>query len=361
MSRRVNLVVVRALDAFGHQSRACAALGSPMYADLLARCAEALADDGPTAEPLRAVLAGHDDDPGPSALGLRLLGSVHRLVLERRAGPLATYYPSVGGTWAPEGCWAAFVTLLAERPEEVRAWLDRAPQTNEVGRATALYGGLLQLRPRVGDLPVRLVEIGSSAGLNLRADHYAYRDDTGRVLGREDAALVIDGAWRGRVLQPWPGLRVVERTGSDVMPVDVGSTEGRLALTAYVWPDQTARLERLRGALRVADAVPAEVRRASAGDVVEGLELARGTLTVLWHSVMWQYLASEEQARVTERLEVLGARATPSAPLAHLRAEPARRAPGGDHEFLVRLTTWPGGTEELLGSTVGHGVPTTWE
>ena len=351
--------------AFSEQARACADLGSPMYADLLARCAEALSEPGagqaPGAAALRAVLAGHEDDPGPSALALRLLGSVHRLVLERRAGALATYYPSVGGTWEPDGGWRAFLDLLAERPDGVRAWLDRPPQTNEVGRATALYGGLLQLRLRVGDLPVRLVEIGSSAGLNLRADRYAYRDDAGRHFGPGDAALVIDDAWRGRALEPWPDLTVVERTGSDVMPVDLGSTQGRLALTAYVWPDQSVRLERLRAALRVADSTPAEVRRAGAAEVVTEMTLLPGTVTVLWHSVMWQYLSAAEQRRVTDRLGALGAAATADAPLAHLRAEPSRRDPGGDHEFLVRLTTWPGGHDELLGSTVGHGVPTTWE
>ena len=350
--------LVRALT---EQAQACAAMGSPMYADLLSRAVSALEGDDEAGVVLRRVLAGHEDAPGPSALGLRLLGSVHRMVLERRAGALAAYYPSVGGTWEPDGGWRALVDLLGERPEEVRSWLDRPPQTNEVGRASALYGGLLQLRGRAGDLPVRLVEIGSSAGLNLRADRYAYLDDAGRRFGPDDAALVIAGAWRGRPLEPWPGLRVVERVGSDVMPVDVGSTEGRLALTAYVWPDQTARLERLRAAFRVADAVPAEVRRAAAGDVVDALTTRRGTVTVLWHSVMWQYLSTEEKARVTDRLAALGAATTPDAPLAHLRAEPSRRVPGADHEFLVRLTTWPGGTEEILGATVGHGVPTTWE
>jgi hypothetical protein len=32
----------------------------------------------------------------------------------------------------------------------------------------------------------------------------------------------------------------------------------------------------------------------------------------------------------------------------------------GPHEFLVTLTTWPGGEDRLIGATVGHGLPTTW-
>ena len=89
---------MRPVEAFEQQARACAALGSPMYAELLDRLAEDIDANGPTA----TVIAGHEDDPGPSALALRLLGSVHRLVLERRAGELAAYYPSVGGTWEPD-------------------------------------------------------------------------------------------------------------------------------------------------------------------------------------------------------------------------------------------------------------------
>ncbi len=80
------------------------------------------------------MLAGHEDAPGPSALALRLAGSVHRLVLERRAGALATYYPSVGGTWEPEGCWAAFRALLADEPDAV-ARVARPAAADQRGRA----------------------------------------------------------------------------------------------------------------------------------------------------------------------------------------------------------------------------------
>ncbi len=65
--------------AFRRQADACAELDSPMYADLLHRTAADLEAGGPVC----TVLAGHEDDPGPSAIALRLLGSVHRLVLER--------------------------------------------------------------------------------------------------------------------------------------------------------------------------------------------------------------------------------------------------------------------------------------
>ena len=34
---------------------------------------------------------------------------------------------------------------------------------------------------------------------------------------------------------------------------------------------------------------------------------------------------------------------------------------GLGNDFLVVLELWPTGDRRILGSTVGHGVPTTWE
>lgn len=354
--------------AFRQQAAACDVLGSPMYADLLARIADALAAGGEDAAPFTRVLEGHEDAPGPSGLALRLAGSVHRLVLERRAGALATYYPSVGGRWEPAGGWAAFRALVVDAADAIRDWLDRPPQTNEVGRSAALMAGLLEIT-RETPLPVRLVEIGSSGGLNLLADRFRYVDAEGRDHGDSDidsgsdSPVRLDGAWTGP--GPWadPGAHwptVIERIGSDVMPVDVATTAGRLTLTAYVWPDMTARHERLRGALRTAAEVPVEVRPQGAREFVDGLEPVVGTMTVLWHSVMWQYLGRAEQDHVLARIEALGAAATARAPFAHVSLEPRRRTPEDDHEFWLVLRRWPGGETRFLARSRGHGLPVDW-
>ena len=66
------------VDHFRAQAAACLELGSPLYAGLIGRLADDLEARGPT----RAVLRGHESDTGPSALALRLMGAVHRLVLD---------------------------------------------------------------------------------------------------------------------------------------------------------------------------------------------------------------------------------------------------------------------------------------
>ncbi len=343
-------------DLFEAQSLLCAELGSPMYADVLHRAANDIAAGGVCAE----ILADHSEAPASAAVPLRFMGSVHRLVLERRAGALAMFYPSVGGRWDSEAGWAAFREQLVEQPDAVSLGLTRPPQTNEVGRSAALIGGLLHLDDALR-LPVRLFEIGASAGLNLLADQYCYRDALNTRFGSTDDTLVLASAWTGRSLRPWPDLEIVERAGCDLAPVDPRSTEGRLTLTSYVWADQRQRQENLRAALAIASGLPVDVRRQSAAEFVGGLSLRSGTTTVVWHSVMWQYLSRDEQRSIDDSMAGLAALATPQSPLVRLSFEPTGRLP---EERGILLESWTGAGDRtgprMIGTAPAHGLPCTW-
>ena len=186
----------------------------------------------------------------------------------------------------------------------------------------------------------RLFEIGTSAGLNLRAEHYRYGYPDGQW-GPLDSPVTIDDAWRGE-LPPDGAVRIVERHGYDIAPIDVTGTDGEMTVLSYVWPDQSARLERLRGAIAVARTVPARLHRVTAADAVAGMTLADGALTVLWHSITWQYLSDDERAAIRDGIDALAAQADGSSPFAHLTLEPARDNDGG-LKFLARARSWPGG------------------
>lgn len=338
------------------QATYCKEMGSPLYAELLEHLADDVVAGGPGAD----VLAGHELDRGPSALALRLMGGVHRLVLERRAPELALFFPSAGGTGAAQDAWPALRALLTEHRDELRSWLHQPPQTNEVGRAAALVGGLCHLvaeRPA----PVRLFELGASAGLNLRADRFRIEVSGAGGVGPVGSPVRLVDPWSGVVPPLDARLEVVERAGCDIAPVDPLTEEGRLRLTSYVWPDQAERLERLRGALSIAAEVPAVVTRDSARDFARRIELEPGTTTVIWHSIMWQYLGADERDDLLTRIAALGEQADDGTGLAHLRLEPLRRTPAAEVEVLLLLRTWPGGQERVLATSTGHGLPTTWE
>ncbi len=339
------------------QAGHCRELGSGLYADLMMRAAETATARHP--DPVAAILADHDGDLRRDQAVLRLFGGVHRLVLERRAGALAAHYPSVGGTYAGDvgPCWEAFGSVAEEHAQDLLDGMHQAPQTNEVGRGAALVGGLCKL---VGGLPVRLFEIGASAGLNLRADAFRIEHvSSDDATGPPESPVRLAAAWQGVVpTQAVP--RVVDRAGVDVAPVDPLTTDGRLLLTSYVWADQIVRLERLRAAFVLAERIPVRVTRGGAADAVEMLTLRAGVVTVIWHSVVWQYLDDEEQRRVAAAVDALAVTASSDARLAWLSLEPDR-SQSERLRFAVRLRQWPGRTDEVLGHAPAHGVPVTWD
>jgi hypothetical protein len=305
------------------------------------------------------LLAPYANEPVASAAGLRLLAAVHRLVLEGRLPRLAAYYPSVGGTEPPERAWPAFHSVLVEHADELRPLVAAPLQTNETGRAAALFGGALVVAAETG-LPIRLLEMGASAGLNLRMDRFAYRVE-GRLLGDPRSPLVLTDPWVGQPpAPPTTVLRVVERRGCDPLPIDPAGADGAIRLASLVWADPP-RLARLRAALAVASEVPATVDAASADDwLAEQLaEPVPGTVTLVWHSVVRQYVEPARWRRVRRLLERAGAFATADAPVAHLSFEPDI-APDGTYDFLLRLTLWPCGRTETLATAPGHGTPVRW-
>ena len=348
------------VSQFELQAKACDRLGSPLSGALLREIARDIVAGGPCA----VVLAGYADIGFDAAVPLRLLAAVHGLVLSGAAADLAPFYPSSGAAIRardPAEAWIPFRQAVIDRPEWIRDWLTRPPQTNEVGRAVPLLAGLLAAVD-ANPLPVRLLELGASGGLNLRADHFRWESgDIG--WGPRDSPVTLADAWRGAVPE-WlagavrrnPRLTVVERRGCDPTPLDPLSPRDSLALRSYVWPDQRARAARLDGALTLAEKIPAEIVVAGARDFLAGTELRPGTLTVIWHSVMRQYVDPGEWQAVTTELDRLAAASSPDAGFACVAFEPQNNS---DDRHGFRLTVRIGAAEPvILARAMPHGIPT---
>ena len=130
---------------------------------------------------------------------------------------------------------------------------------------------------------------------------------------------------------------------------------------AYVWPDQTERLARLTGALTLAltQANPIRPEQANATDFLRA-RLAvpvPGAATVLYHSIMWNYVSAADRAEITQIVEAAGDRADAGAPLAWLRFE----IPGADALPTLLLTQWPGGVTAQLATAHPHGAAIAWQ
>jgi hypothetical protein len=331
------------------QAEWCHKLGSPLYGELLQRAA----DDADAGGPVAQALAGREDDALESMLQLRFMGAVHRLALAGDAPALAAVYPSCEGSGEVAAAWPAFRSAVAEHLDLLRRLVRSPVQTNEVGRSRALMLGFLTLAAETG-LPLRLLELGSSAGLNLRWDGFHYSSG-GFHFGDAASPVQFLEYAEGSLPSPPGQVRIVERAGCDEAPVALDA-DGGLTLRSYLWPDQLDRLRLLDGALQVAAAIPVSVERSGAADWLERrlAEPVQGVCTVVFHSIVMQYVDADERERMAGLLTEAGARATGDAPLARLMLEPA-----GELADL-RLTVWPGGEERLLAQAGYHGEPVRW-
>ena len=333
------------------QAEWCERLGSKLYATLLTDSAR----DAQSGGPVWSVLCDHLPAPLLEVmLPLRFMAAMHCLVLRNRTPDLARFYPSVGGDGRSEEAWPAFVSALEENMDDVRALSGFPVQTNEVGRCAALIGGFLRIAHDTGK-PLRLLEVGASAGLNLRWDRYRYESATGSW-GPTDSPVRMN--WDAPPPHLDARVEVADRRGCDPSPLNPLNENDRIRLLSAVWPDQIERVERTRGAFEEASSVPVEVDKGSVTTWLPKLleQPATDAVTVVFHSIVLQYLSDQERAEFFQLIDEAGARATNKAPLAHLTLEPDPGMSG----FPVRLRMWPSGDEIILAQSGPHGSDITW-
>lgn len=338
--------------AFDNQVAYCTASGAHITARICAALRDLLeAGEGGA---LLDQVRGWAGPPLADALPLRLAGGIHSLHLKGVEPALAAIYE--GQTGIDDA--AIVAAAIRAHEAELLPWLDGPPQTNEAGRSGNFIAAMLWLADK--GLPPRFecLEIGSSAGINLMLDRYHY--DLGGVhVGPEPGAMRFAPEWQ---CDPPPDHRIeiASTRGCDVAPVDLTDPDQALRLKAYIWPEHTVRFERMAGAIAEAAECPPDLVVMNAADFVEA-ELAKpqaaGTTRMLMHSIVWQYVPADQQARVTAAMEAAGARATPERPLAWVALEANRVL--HIHEMVVRY--WPGGeVGEVVTRAHPHGAWIGW-
>lgn len=336
----------RLRHALRKQADACAGLGSPFMAQLCTLLAERLQPD--TSLTRRLFDWPGDLTSNAASVSLRLAGALHALVLQGHAGLAAVYPPN---TCDDDSLWRAVHAALDTDAAFIDGFIDSAPQTNEVRRSAVLIATghwLAALYP----LPLVFSELGASAGLNLNWDRFALDLGT-KTLGPADPVLTLTPDWRG----PHPAsstVRVTERAGVDLNPIDLSDPAQRLRLLAYLWPDQPHRKALTEAAIA---AIPPRPAKADAIDWLEPRLTPRpGQLHLIWSTIAWQYFPDAVQARGTALIESAGASATPDAPLAWLSYEADGQSPGAG----LTLRLWPGDQTIDLGRADFHGRWVDW-
>lgn len=334
----IPMVTVRA--AFEGQVAYCIANDAPVTAALCRGLIDALDH---TTETGRRVL-GWPGNPVADALPLRLAGGVHALWQAGQVPELAPLFE--------RGEPVDLAPVIAAHDGVLLPWLDGPPQTNEPGRSAQLMAGLLEIAARHGPR-IEILEIGSSAGLNLMIGHYRI-DLDGVSVGPADSPVRLTPEWRGPPPSSAP-VEIVSARGVDIAPVDATTDAGAARLLAYVWADHHLRFERMRQALAILRADPPRLDAGDAADwVAQRLAepQAEGVTRVLMHSIVWQYLGTERQSRITAAMEAAGERATTERPLGWVNVEADRTV----HQHDINLRSWPGFGDSLCyGHAHAHG------
>lgn len=276
-----------------------------------------------------------------------LLAAVHYLLLQGVDDPLARHYPTVDA-WRdghgplpavpPSGPdthagsddpFSDFATFCREHRDQLAHLVaTRATQTNEVGRCAGLLPGLASVAGGAGR-PLAVLDIGTSAGLNLLFDRYGYDYVPGHRAGAATSPVTV----RCEVRHGTPPLstpRVAARAGLDRAPVNLANDDAALWLLACQWPDHLDRFATLRAAIDLARTEPDPPALIS-GDAVADLPGAVATLPddddahlCLVHSWMAAYLDPDGQEALGDAVASIAA----TRPCSWLFAEDPGEVPG---------------------------------
>jgi hypothetical protein len=303
--------------------------GSPLYVELC----EVVANS----EVLLRIINRADNWPRQNVF----FAAVQFLLMKGEGRELARFYPSLTDDPKPRGdVGMPFEEFVASHEEEVVALSrTRYTQTNECRRCVALLPAIWM----TGLSHFHLVDLGTSAGLNLLVDMYHYRWDG--VEWGPDSPVTLATQLRGAEPEPHE-IEILSRTGLDLNPIDPADPEDRLWLEALVWPEHHGRRQRLRAALELART--ADIRFV-AGSALETLSetlnwIPEGEPAVLINSFTLNQFTQDAR----EEVDLIVTRAR--------RARPIFRVA---FEYQTREDDWPKvSLDEGLGEvTIGQAHP----
>jgi len=328
---------------------------SPLYE----RISLAVAGDSELLEYLRTV-------PPSAQLPPALLAAVRYLVLEGADTALAAIYAGA----ADEDPGPLFLDFWRAHRDAVDHILaTRHIQTNDCGRSALIAPGLTWGASRF-DRPLALVDVGASAGLNLRCDSYRIDYGSFGTTGPDDSPVRIECEVVGgrppiaALLPP-----IASRIGIDRSPVDLGDPDDVRWLLACVWPD-SGRLERTAASIQLAQPDPPQVVAADANDALPGIlaGLPEGALATLVTTWAFAYLGTDERqafighlAAASHGRDVAWLSAESPGTVELLGAEVANHPDRAGSDVLGAVLFHNGVPEaRLLGFAQGHGGWIDW-
>lgn len=323
------------------------ALGSPFVASVLEAGERQLFRAPRTA----ALIHDWCGDVAAAALSMRFNTALHALARGGVPAILQALYRRDHDDFD-----AAVGTAMADHDAFIATWMRDPPQTNEVARAAPIMAALM-VAARTVRMPFELLELGSSAGLNLNLGRYAY-DLGGTIAGAPASDVKIAPEWRG-ASPPTAAVEIATARGVDLNPLDAADPKTRERLLSHVFADQPERAARLCAALSLAQRHPPKIGRADAAVwLSRQLSTAQpvGQCRAVFHSMVLQYLDPTDYRTVIDAIAAAGAQATSTRPFVWISLEWTQDRTA----VQLWLTSWPDRSVRHLATCHPYGAWIEW-
>jgi hypothetical protein len=212
-----------------------------------------------------------------------------------------------------DGLWNSFRRLrnsLLAHEEELTSLLQRPAQVNDPLRCVGLYAGFLFAARRTS-LPLALVEVGPSLGLNLCMDRFAYEYIGAGKAGNPDSECILhceleDLAALGRRSKA-PSFQLPEipppvgaRVGLELQPVSLDK-DSLAWMRAFHFPQNKARFD---NAVSVRRRTVVQIIEGDAADtIMAGLSLVpNGQVPLLFHTAVAYQMPETARERFSAKL-----------------------------------------------------------
>lgn len=263
-----------------------------------------IADDG---ELLHIATHAMHGQPIPNLM----LSAVHYLLLKGKKHKLMDYYGTVVDCpRAPITVFDDFKDFCMLHKEELVSILQsKRVQTNEVRRCSYLYPAFCYIYEKA-KRPLALIEIGTSAGLQLFWDQFSYTYQSNEVYGNEQAELNICSEIRGDrlplLLKNSPPVTV--RIGVDLHVNDLNKQDDYLWIKSLIWPDHVERLALFEKAARC---VKRYAYTLIEGDGVEMLtelvsQIPRDSVVCIFHTHVANQIPKENKITLEDCIRNIG-------------------------------------------------------
>jgi hypothetical protein len=331
---------------------------SPLYSELWAH----IKDD---AEILALVDLVNKDQPNL----VTFFTTVNFLLLREPHQPLALYYPYLHQESAPplSEAYPFFREFVLAHRVELTDLLPTARlQTNEPTRCTNLLPAFFLAYRRGGYQPLNMVEIGSSAGLNLLWNQYHYQYRSGLtteniIVGDLTSPVQLRCDILGPHLPPIPEAMlpiVANCQGIEVVPRDIYDEEDMRWVRAAIWPEELGRHRVLDVAIKFARQRGFHLHKGDACDLLPGLldAIPQNHTAVVWSS----FAVNQGPIEVKECIDAHIADASRRRTLYRISLEFALEEQAGPRLEFTEYRGRQVVKHELLARCAVHGEHMTW-